>query len=62
MVNPVGSVTSGSFAPWIEKSIAMGYVAPQHAAVGTRLAIDARGSTLPAVVVPLPFYKREKTT
>ena len=37
-----------------------GYVDPQHAAPGTRLAIDARGSTLPAVVVPLPFYKRTK--
>ena len=57
---PVGAVTSGSFAPWLEKSIAMGYVGAPHAAVGTRLAIDARGSTLPAVVVPLPFYKRTK--
>jgi aminomethyltransferase len=56
----VGSVTSGSFAPWLEKSIAMGYVAPQCAAVGTKLAIDARGSTLPAAVVPLPFYKRTR--
>jgi aminomethyltransferase len=57
---PVGSVTSGSFAPWLEKSIAMGYVVPGHAAPGTRLQIDARGSTLPAAVVPLPFYKRKK--
>jgi aminomethyltransferase len=57
---PVGSVTSGSFAPWLEKSIAMGCVGAQHAAPGTRLAVDARGSTLPAVVVPLPFYKRTK--
>lgn len=56
----VGSVTSGSFAPWLEKSIAMGYVAAPHAAPGTRLQVDARGSTLPAVVVPLPFYKRKK--
>jgi aminomethyltransferase len=56
----VGSVTSGSFAPWLEKSIAMGYVAAEHAAPGTRLQVDARGSTLPAVVVPLPFYKRKK--
>ena len=56
----VGTVTSGSFAPWLEKSIAMGYVAPKHAAPGTKLLIDVRGSTLNATVVPLPFYKRKK--
>jgi len=56
----VGTVTSGSFAPWLEKSIAMGYVSPASAAVGTKLVIDVRGSTLNAAVVPLPFYKRKK--
>jgi aminomethyltransferase len=57
---PIGTVTSGSFAPHLEKSIAMGYVEPKHAAVGTPLQIDVRGSTLNAAVVPLPFYKRTK--
>ncbi|MDB5312446.1 MAG: gcvT 2 [Gemmataceae bacterium] len=57
---PVGTVTSGSFAPWLEKSIAMGYVAPAFAAPGTPLVVDVRGATIPAVVVPLPFYKRPK--
>jgi aminomethyltransferase len=56
----VGSVTSGSFAPWLEKSIAMGYVSPNSAAPGTKLVIDVRGSTLNAAVVALPFYKRKK--
>jgi aminomethyltransferase len=57
---PVGRVTSGSFAPTLEKSIAMAYVNSDQAEVGTRLAVDVRGHVEPAVVVPLPFYKRKK--
>jgi aminomethyltransferase len=57
---PAGTVTSGSFAPWLEKSIAMGYVPLEHSAPGTALAVDIRGSFTPAKVVPLPFYKRAK--
>ncbi len=57
---PVGTVTSGSLCPWLDKSLAMGYVAPQVAAVGSALDVDVRGSKLPATVVPLPFYKRKK--
>ena len=50
--------SSGSFAPWLEKSIAMGYVDPASAAVGAALVVDIRGTPAPAKVVPLPFYKR----
>ncbi|MCI0702470.1 MAG: glycine cleavage system aminomethyltransferase GcvT [Planctomycetia bacterium] len=57
---PAGTVTSGSFCPWTDKSLAMGYVSPQLATVGTKLLIDVRGSTLDATVVELPFYKRKK--
>lgn len=56
----VGAVTSGSFCPWVEKSVAMAYVKPSHAAVGTPLDVDIRGTPTPATVVPLPFYKRKK--
>jgi aminomethyltransferase len=55
-----GAVTSGSFAPTLEKSIAMAYVLPERAAVGTALSVDIRGTPAPAKVVPLPFYKRSK--
>jgi aminomethyltransferase len=57
---PVGTVTSGSFAPTLQKSIAMAYVDVAHADVGTRLLVDVRGKAEPAQVVPLPFYKRVK--
>lgn len=58
--SPAGTVTSGSLGPWLDKSLAMGYVSPQFAAPGTRLQVDVRGSLLDATVVPLPFYKRKK--
>jgi aminomethyltransferase len=57
---PVGTVTSGSYAPWLEKSIAMAFVEPESASPGTRLMVDVRGALIPAHVVPLPFYKRKK--
>ncbi len=57
---PVGTVTSGSLCPWLDKSLAMGYVNPQVASVGSALDVDLRGTKLPATVVPLPFYKRKK--
>lgn len=54
----VGTVTSGTFSPTLEKSIAMGYVAPSLAPPGTPLELDIRGKLEPAQVVKLPFYKR----
>lgn len=56
---PAGTVTSGSFCPWLDKSLAMAYVRPELASVGTPLDVDARGATLQATVVPMPFYKRK---
>jgi aminomethyltransferase len=56
----VGEVTSGTFSPTLNKPIAMGYVQAAHAAVGTELAIDVRGSAEQARVVKLPFYRRAK--
>ncbi len=58
--SPCGNVTSGTFAPTVQKAIAMAYVAPTCAAVGTALAVDVRGKPEPAQVVPLPFYRRPK--
>lgn len=54
----VGEVTSGTFSPTLEQAIAMAYVRPELAPVGTELEIDIRGRPEPARVVPLPFYSR----
>jgi aminomethyltransferase len=56
----VGSVTSGTFSPTLEKPIAMAYVRRDVAVVGTELEIDIRGKSEPAKVVKLPFYQRPK--
>jgi aminomethyltransferase len=56
----VGRVTSGTFAPTLQKAIAMAYVEPSLSSVGTELAVDVRGTAEPAKVVALPFYKRAK--
>ena len=53
-----GAVTSGTFSPTLNRPIAMAYVEPEYAAVGTQLAVDIRGKAEPCRVVPLPFYKR----
>jgi aminomethyltransferase len=55
----VGEVTSGTLSPTLNQSIAMAYVDAEAAAPGARLAIDLRGTSVGAAVVPLPFYKRE---
>jgi len=55
---PIGRVTSGTVSPTLGRAIAMGYVEPQAAAPGTRLAVDVRGQMLDARVVELPFYRR----
>jgi len=55
----VGEVTSGTFSPTLNKPIAMAYVQPAYAKVGTKLEVDIRGSAEGAEVAPLPFYKRK---
>ena len=54
----VGVVTSGTYAPTLDASLAMALVEPEAAGVGAHLVVDVRGVEEPAEVVPLPFYKR----
>lgn len=54
----IGRVTSGTFAPTLESSLAMALIEPSFAVDGTRLSVDVRGKVEPATVVPLPFYRR----
>ena len=56
----IGRVTSGTFAPTLNKALAMAYVDPAHTAVGTACSVDVRGKVEPARVVGLPFYRRPK--
>lgn len=54
----IGEVTSGTLSPTLGKSIAMAYVDTDKAAEGSALAIDIKGTSIPAKAVKLPFYKR----
>jgi len=56
----IGAITSGGPSPFLKKAIAMAYVPPEFTATGTELAVEIRGQLVPAIVVPLPFYKRPK--
>lgn len=56
----VGIVTSGSPAPFLKKNIGLAFVPAEFAKIGQEIKIDVRGKHLAAVIVPTPFYKREK--
>ena len=56
---PTGSITSGTKSPSLGKGIALAYVAPADAEIGTRLAVRIRDREVGAVVTALPFYRRE---
>lgn len=51
----IGIVTSGGFAPSLGKAIALGFVPPEHAAIGTKLQVSVRNRVQPAEIVPTPF-------
>jgi aminomethyltransferase len=56
----VGYVTSGSYAPFLKKNIALAYVPPEFSEMGKELKVEIRGQRVKARVVPTPFYKRPK--
>jgi aminomethyltransferase len=58
----VGEVTSGTFSPTLQRSIAMAYVDSALARDGQPLAVDLGGRQAEAKAVKLPFYKRKATS
>ena len=51
----IGEVTSGLLGPSLDRPVAMGYVSPEHAAIGTRVNAIVRGKAVPMDVVTMPF-------
>ena len=54
----IGKVTSGTFGPSVECSIAMGYVENNYSPTNTKIFLEVRGKKIPANVCDLPFYKK----
>ena len=54
----IGKITSGTFGPSVDHSIAMGYVDNQYSDLNTKLFLEVRGKKIPANVCNLPFYKK----
>jgi len=51
----IGEVTSGLLGPTVNEPVAMGYVAPAFAAIGTRVNAIVRGKAVPMEVRAMPF-------
>jgi aminomethyltransferase len=56
----IGYVTSGSYAPFLKKSIALAYVPPTESEIGNEVFVQVRNERVKCKVVPTPFYKRPK--
>ncbi|HKD15853.1 MAG TPA: glycine cleavage system aminomethyltransferase GcvT [Candidatus Angelobacter sp.] len=56
----IGYVTSGSYAPFLKKNIALAYVPPELSEIGTEVFVEIRSQQVKCKVVPTPFYKRPK--
>jgi aminomethyltransferase len=52
----IGVITSGGFGPSVGAPIAMGYVPPEYAKIGTTIMGELRGKYLPLTVTALPFH------
>lgn len=57
----IGIVTSGTYAPFLDKNLGLGYVPMSHAKIGTEIFIDIRGKMKKAVIVKTPFYQKAYT-
>ena len=51
----IGTVTSGTMSPVLDKGIGMGYIAPEYSAFGTQVFVKIRNKNIPAEVVKMPF-------
>lgn len=54
----IGEVTSGTMSPMLKQGIGMGYVAKQHAGVGSEIFVVIREKLIKAKVVKMPFVKK----
>jgi len=56
----IGTVTSGTFSPTLNKAVGLAFVDIEFAAPDTEIDVVIRDTVSPAKIVKLPFYKRQK--
>jgi aminomethyltransferase len=54
----IGTVTTGSYAPTLDKNLGMALVEADYARAGGKFAVEIRGREVAAEIIPRPFYKR----
>ena len=54
----IGTVTTGSYAPTLDKNIGLALVEAEYAAIGQHFAIEIRGKQVAAEVITKPFYRK----
>ena len=57
--NNIGTVTSGTVSPILDKAIALGYVDIEYAYEGAAINFLIRGKEVPANIVTLPFIDKK---
>lgn len=55
----VSEVKSGTYSPFLRKSIGLTYLPIGYTEIGIEFEIEIRGKRVKAEIVPTPFYKRE---
>ncbi len=56
---PAGAVTSGTFAPTLNRPVAMAYVnGTDRPSAAMKLEVEVRNRRVPATIIPKPFYRR----
>jgi aminomethyltransferase len=53
-----GEVTSGTYSPFLKKSIGLTYLPIEHTEAGTEIEVGIRDRRVKGIVVPTPFYRR----
>ena len=51
----IGTVTSGTMSPILDKGIGIGYIATEYSAFGTPIFVKIRNKNIPTQVVKMPF-------
>ena len=54
----IGLITSGTFGPSVNASVAMGYINSKFSETGTKIQLEVRGKKYGGKVSELPFFKK----